>query len=230
MRDAVNLQAVQLVADGLHELRKDVVFVGGAVISLYADDPGADMPRPTSDIDLVVQVAGYGAYARLEQRLAELGFHHSPEDDINCRYRFHGVTVDILPTDVPALMPTNRWYVPGMAHAKSVVLNGGTEIALLTAPYFLGTKFEAHHGRGGDLRTSKDAEDIVFLLDSRLHLEQEIADAPRDIRSHLKDQANAWLRDPQLRDGLEGHLRPAIAGSRADVLLERLRRIAEIRG
>lgn len=41
MRDAVNIQAVQLVADGLRDLCDQVVFLGGAVISLYADDPGA---------------------------------------------------------------------------------------------------------------------------------------------------------------------------------------------
>ena len=59
MRDAVNIQAVQLVADGLKELRDQVVFVGGSVVSLYANDPGADVPRPTSDIDLVVVVSSY---------------------------------------------------------------------------------------------------------------------------------------------------------------------------
>ena len=56
MRDAVNIQAVQLVAAGLQDLRDQVVFVGGAVVSLYANDPGADVPRPTSDIDLVMVV------------------------------------------------------------------------------------------------------------------------------------------------------------------------------
>jgi len=49
MRDAVNIQAVQLVADGLKDPRDQVVFVGGSVISLYANDPGADVPRPTSE-------------------------------------------------------------------------------------------------------------------------------------------------------------------------------------
>ena len=56
MRDAVNIQAVGFVAEGLQELRERMVFVGGAVISLYADDPGADLPRPTSDIDLVIEL------------------------------------------------------------------------------------------------------------------------------------------------------------------------------
>lgn len=226
MRDAVNIQAVQFVADGLKELRDQVVFVGGAVISLYADDPGADTPRPTSDIDLVIEVAGYAAYAQLEERLAQLGFHHTPEEPVNCRYRFHGVTVDIMPTDVPALMPTNRWYLPGMQHAVSTALPDGSTLATLTVPYFLGTKFEAHKDRGRDRRTSKDFEDIVFILDARLRLEEEVAAAPVDIRDYLKRAAEALLNDPATREAIEGHLSPHIATERATVLMERLRTIA----
>ncbi|MEZ4790140.1 MAG: nucleotidyl transferase AbiEii/AbiGii toxin family protein [Flavobacteriales bacterium] len=226
MRDAVNIQAVQFVADGLKDLRDQVVFVGGAVISLYADDPGADTPRPTSDIDLVIEVAGYAAYALLEERLAQLGFHHTPEEPVNCRYRFHGVTVDIMPTDVPALMPTNRWYLPGMRHAVGMALPDGTKLAALTVPYFLGTKFEAHNSRGRDMRTSKDFEDIVFILDARLHLEEEVASAPVDIRDYLKREAQALLKDPAMREAIEGHLSPQIATERAAVLMERLRRMA----
>lgn len=226
MRDVVNVQAVQLVAAGLRELRDQVVFVGGAAISLYADDPGADSPRPTSDIDLVIEVVGYGAYARLEQRLAELGFHHSPEDGVNCRYRFHGVTVDIMPTDVPVLMPANRWYIPGIKHAVKVALPDGSSLAMLTAPYYLGTKFAAHDDRGGDPRTSKDFEDIVFVLDSRLGIVDEIMAAPTDIRDHLMERAAGLLQEEHLHEYLEAHLSPMIAADRAQVLLERLRAIA----
>lgn len=225
MRDAVNIQAVQLVAAGLRELREQVVFVGGAAISLYADDPGADKPRPTSDIDLVIEVVGYGAYARLEQRLAELGFHHAPEDAVNCRYRYHGIVVDIMPTDVPALMPSNRWYLPGIKQAVQAILPDGTRLAMLTAPYFLGTKFEAHDSRGGDPRTSKDFEDIVFLLDSRLHLVEEISAATNDIRDFLRQRAMQLLHDPSGREAIEAHLSPPIAVERAEVLVDRLRKI-----
>lgn len=226
MRDAVNVQALQFVAEGLKDLRDQVVFVGGAVVSLYADDPGADTPRPTSDIDLVIEVAGYAAYAQLEQRLAQLGFHHTPEEMVNCRYRFHGVTVDIMPTDVPALMPTNRWYLPGMRHAVRMALPDGSRLAVLTVPYFLGTKFEAHKGRGRDLRTSKDLEDIVFILDARLRLEEEVATAPAEIRDYLRREAQALLKDPAAREAIAGHLSPQIATERTAVLMERLRALA----
>lgn len=36
-----NLNRLKVIADGLGELRHDVVFVGGSVAELYADDPAA---------------------------------------------------------------------------------------------------------------------------------------------------------------------------------------------
>lgn len=51
-----------------------MVFVGGAVISLYTDDPAADEIRPTGDIDLTIQLAGFGEWTKLNERLLELGF------------------------------------------------------------------------------------------------------------------------------------------------------------
>jgi hypothetical protein len=35
-----NLEMLQTVAKGLADLNKEMVFVGGAVAELYADDPG----------------------------------------------------------------------------------------------------------------------------------------------------------------------------------------------
>jgi len=41
---------LQIVAGGLEDLRKKVVFVGGAVTELYADDPASSDIRPTLDV------------------------------------------------------------------------------------------------------------------------------------------------------------------------------------
>jgi len=224
MRDAVNIQAVELVAAGLMELRDQVVFVGGSVISLYANDPGADTPRPTSDIDLVIVVSSYSEYNRLETRLRELGFHHSPEDNILCRYRYQGVLVDVMPTDVPAIGPTNKWYIPGMAHAIDQLLPNGSTIKLLTAPYFIATKFEAFKSRGGDMRTSKDFEDIVYILDSRSGVEDELKGAPPKVHDYLCKEFNALLKLKSFAEAIAGHLDPRISAARSQLLLDLLRR------
>ncbi len=34
-----NIEMLQTVANGLEELKDEIVFVGGAVAELYADDP-----------------------------------------------------------------------------------------------------------------------------------------------------------------------------------------------
>ena len=51
----INLGVVAEIAQALGDLNESVVFVGGAVISIYADDPAADEVRPTQDVDLTCQ-------------------------------------------------------------------------------------------------------------------------------------------------------------------------------
>ena len=41
----INIAIVAEVAEALKELKENMVFVGGAVISLYTDDPAADELR-----------------------------------------------------------------------------------------------------------------------------------------------------------------------------------------
>lgn len=64
----INTKIVAEIAVALQELKDKMVFVGGAVISLYADDPAADEIRPTGDIDLTIQLAGFGAWTKLNER------------------------------------------------------------------------------------------------------------------------------------------------------------------
>ena len=70
----INLALVAQVANGLQELKDKMVFIGGAVISLYTDDPAAEEIRPTSDIDMTINLANYIEWAQMQERLAELGF------------------------------------------------------------------------------------------------------------------------------------------------------------
>lgn len=43
----INLKVVEKVALALGELNDEVIYVGGAVISLYVNDVGAEQHRPT---------------------------------------------------------------------------------------------------------------------------------------------------------------------------------------
>jgi len=63
----INIGVVRKIALALKDLREKVAFVGGAVISLYTDDPAADELRPTKDIDLSITLESYGAWVSLQE-------------------------------------------------------------------------------------------------------------------------------------------------------------------
>jgi dihydrofolate reductase len=52
----INISVVAEIAEALQDLKHNMVFVGGAVVSLYTDDPAADEIRPTQDIDLELNI------------------------------------------------------------------------------------------------------------------------------------------------------------------------------
>lgn len=51
-----------------------MAFVSGAAIVLYTNPKTATEVRRTDDIDMVVELATYGSYAKLEERLREIAF------------------------------------------------------------------------------------------------------------------------------------------------------------
>ncbi|HEY3357939.1 MAG TPA: hypothetical protein VGQ83_32115 [Polyangia bacterium] len=59
----------------LGPLRNKVVFVGGAATGLLIADPAAPTPRPTQDVDVIVEVASRAEYnTALRDQLLDLGF------------------------------------------------------------------------------------------------------------------------------------------------------------
>jgi len=53
----INRDRVRLVAVALGKIQCEAVFVGGAVVDLYATNPAAPDPRPTIDVDCIVAVS-----------------------------------------------------------------------------------------------------------------------------------------------------------------------------
>ena len=77
-----NIRRLKVIADGLGDLCKDVVFVGGSVAELYADDPAATDIRPTMDVDCVIELATYGSLQDFEQMLRERKFVNDIESGV----------------------------------------------------------------------------------------------------------------------------------------------------
>ena len=82
----INRLATRKIAQTLGGLNEQVVYVGGAVVSLYIDDPSAEDVRPTKDLDISLEIASLGALEALRASLLEKGFYQSPEDDVICRF------------------------------------------------------------------------------------------------------------------------------------------------
>lgn len=58
-----------VVANGLGEMINEVVFVGGSVAELYANDPAASDIRSTLDVDCVVEISSRMKFTNIVYRL-----------------------------------------------------------------------------------------------------------------------------------------------------------------
>jgi predicted nucleotidyltransferase len=201
-----NIVRIKVVYDALEELAKEVVFVGGVTVSLYADRPAVET-RPTEDVDILVELMHYRDYATIEVRLRQKGFSNDMESGVICRYRVRGIIVDVMPTGENALGFTNQWYGRGYATAMEYHLENGYDIRIFQPVYFLASKIEAFNNRGeNDGRWSSDFEDIVFVLNNRTTIWQELRQAEDNIASYLKDQFRILLENPYIDEWIAVHL------------------------
>lgn len=220
----INIAVVAEVAKALGELKDQMVFIGGAVVSLYADDPAADEIRPTSDIDLTINLMNFSSWVRMQERLAELGFFPDPNGHSICSYRYHDIPVDIMPSEDSPFGPSNKWYKIGFEDlCKTKAMD--QEIHILSAPAYLATKFEAFNDRGIDYRTSHDFEDIIYILDNRSTIVSEIENTHPDIKKFLQLEFNKIHQSSFLEEILSAHIHPLVLKERFPVILAKLKQI-----
>ncbi|MCP3478023.1 hypothetical protein NLM33_49140 (plasmid) [Bradyrhizobium sp. CCGUVB1N3] len=209
------------------DLRERLVFVGGCTTALYITDPiTLEGVRATDDVDLIVDLAGFAAWAELMDQLRQRGFAEAPEDNVICRMKLGELKVDFMPDDEAILGFSNRWYAKGIETAVPTALDEALVIRRLTPPLFVATKLEAYRGRGGgDLIGSRDAEDILLLVDGREELTDEVAAAEPEIRDYIAEQiTELFLADENFDHFLEGNIRGP--EGRADIVNDRLEALA----
>jgi hypothetical protein len=104
-------------------------------------------------------------------------------------------------------------------------------IRAINAPYFLGTKLEAFHGRGKrDYLASHDLEDFIAVVDGRSSLIPEVETASSALKIYIADAARTLLGKSRFLDALPGYLLPDDASqARIWQLLAKLRRLETIR-
>jgi len=224
-----NLIRLQAICVALKGLKQDYVFVGGATVSLYATDKELSAEvRPTDDVDVVVELATYKGYSELDERLRELGFKNDITSGVICRYTIQGIIVDVMPTKPEAIGFSNRWYPEGFAGAKEIILND-TKVKIFTLPYFVASKWQAFKGRGkNDYRTSKDFEDLVYVMENVDDFEEQMKAGPEHLRSWLREEISIVIESDDFEEGLYAHLTGGYGGAGPEYIRLRLKEALDI--
>ncbi len=227
----MSIDLLERGAAALGPLVEQVAFVGGATIVLWITDPGAPTPRPTKDVDVVVEATTRAALHDFEAELRARGFRNDIDATIICRWRHdeRDLMLDAMPVSGGLLGFENPWQKAAMPHAASHTLPSGAEIRAITPPYLIATKLSAFKDRGqDDYFGSPDLEDIMLLVDGRQELVSEVAAADDDVRGFVANEVAELLDQPRFIDAIFGFLRADMVNpARAEsVVLPRLRMLA----
>lgn len=182
--------------------RWDPVFTGGAVVGLLITDPAAPPPSRTKDIDIVLEIAGYGEFAAMEQALRQAGFTQNWLDHMPVvAWHWRGIRVDFLPHRPNEMMKSNRWFPYLIEEAERVEIANGKFAWIASAPCFIATKLEAFFSRGkGDYVSSKDMEDILAVVDGRKELIDEMSFTTPDVRGFIATSFRELMGDRRFKE------------------------------
>ena len=225
-----NINMLQTVARGLGDLRDEMVFVGGAVAELYADDPASSDIRPTQDVDCTIELSSYREHTELENELRPKGFANDTSQGAPiCRWIYQDIKVDVMPADENILGFNNQWYPSGVGNKISKTLPDGSEIFVFSPEYYLAAKFEAHNDRGGtDLRQSHDFEDNVYILDNCTSIIENIRNSDEEVKCYLKDECKKLLDNNGLSEGIECALPIGSDSDRVEIIETMITDISEL--
>lgn len=211
MRNRVNITRIKAVSNALGKLNKNVVFVGGAAVSLYADRE-TEESRPTDDVDVLVEISSRNEYAELEEHLRNKGFQHDTSASFVGRFLMQGIIVDVMPTDETILGFSNQWYKEGFRTAVNFHIDELHTVNVFTAPVFIATKLEAFKNRGNkDGRLSSDFEDIIFVLENRSTIWEELKNTKGSLNLYLLETFNNLRHYRYIEEWIEAHTRQGIS-------------------
>lgn len=130
-----------------------------------------------------------------------------------------------MPTDDPSIGFNNIWYPGGFEHAQNFTLLDGNIIRILTAPYFIATKLEAFKSRGGgDGGTSHDFEDIVFVLENRAVLWDDLRQCDDKLKTYLKQEFIKLIENTYLHEWVDSHVERGLVIPATDSIIQNIRR------
>jgi hypothetical protein len=225
----INRAAVRKIAQALGALNEKAVYVGGAIVSFYIDDPSAEDVRPTKDIDISMEIASLSKLEQIREELNRKGFYQSSEDNVICRFRYEDIKVDVMSTKAVGWAPANPWFEPGYQHLISFAMDD-VEIRCLSLPYYLATKFTAFYDRGiSDPRTSHDFEDIVYLLNYTTDWLTQIITSDDEVKQYLIKCFSDILMDSAKQEAILGNLFHEEQDYRFSKIINQLRQVCHVR-
>ena len=170
------------------------------------EDDEATLP-PTDDVDVIIEILNYNDYTAIEEKLRKIGFENDIHSGKICRWKIHGITVDIMPTSNTAISISNIWYPEGFTNAINCVIDETCTVKILSAPYFIATKLEAFKSRGkNDGRTSHDFEDIVFVLENRNIIWDEINNINSSVKIYLQTEFRRLSYNTSIIEWIDCHV------------------------
>ena len=223
-----SVQAIRFVAERLDSLAERMVFLGGATLGLFVTDPSAAPPRPTKDVDLVVEITMLEYLDNsFRSQLLTRGFREVVDERVICRWEIDGTKVDIMPATARIFGFSNRWYPAAIAQAQRYQFPDGPNIRLISPPCFLATKLEAFANRGRGDFLHPDLEDVIAVIDGRPTIEKEVELVTPEVRDFLAREFARLLANQTFIESLPGQLRGDSASqARLPGLRARLHRIA----
>ena len=206
MSHSQNITRIKAVHQALEEFANNILFVGGATVSLYSDRPFGEI-IPTDDVDILIELVDYTGFTQVEEQLRRKGSVNDIESGIIGRYKINGIVVDVMPTSAAVLGFTNRWYAEGFLHSMYKDLAQDCIIRIFQPAYFIATKLEAFKGRGqGDGRMSSDFEDIVFVLNNRNAIWDEMQRSAPLLKQYLKEEFKSLFETNSIYEWVSAHL------------------------
>ena len=202
----INKEIIKRVALALGDLNNVVIYVGGATVSLYINDPAADDVRPTKDIDISLKILSIQQLEEIREQLNEKGFSQSADLDVICRFKLDDILIDVMSTKAVGWAPANPWFAKGFDKREKVKIDD-ISIQIMPLPYFLASKFSAFKDRGGnDPRQSKDLEDITYILNNRTDWHEVIKDSGKEVKDFLKMQFQEISKSAGIQEAMRGFL------------------------
>ncbi|MDH5399697.1 MAG: hypothetical protein OEX02_16215 [Cyclobacteriaceae bacterium] len=122
--------------------------------------------------------------------------------------------------------PTNTWYKVGFENLWTGTAKE-QQINILSAPCYLAAKFEAFNNRGSDYRTSHDIEDIIYVLDNRIHIVEDIKNDDERIQQFIKNQLAIIEKKGLFPELLMAHIHPLMLEERLPIVEEKITQILE---